>query len=165
MSDSLKKTLLAIVIIGLLAFFAIQLQAKNNLPHVVFTTLSGKKIAAADLKSKVLLVNFWATDCLSCIKEMPELVRIYNAYHAQGLELIAIAMPDDPPAQVLNYVTKKEIPFPVMHDGLSEMVEKFGGVNLTPTLFIYDKQGKLLQRSVGALDFVKLDQLLSAALR
>jgi thiol-disulfide isomerase/thioredoxin len=140
------------------------LSNKSAAPEVTFTTIVGKKIAMAELKGKILLVNFWATDCLSCIKEMPELVKTYNSYKSKGVEFIAVAMPYDPPAQVLNYVMQKAIPFPVMHDGLSEVTEKFGGVNLTPTTFIYDKQGKLLQRTVGILNFVKLEQLLNSEL-
>jgi hypothetical protein len=73
-------------------------------------------------------------------------------------------MPYDPPAQVLNYATQKTLPFPVMHDGLAEMTEKFGNVDLTPTTFIFNKQGKQLQRTIGALDFVKLNQLLNSEL-
>lgn len=164
MNIYLKKVLFLIVMIALLIFLAMQLSNKSNAPEVTFTTIEGKKIAMAELKGKILLVNFWATDCLSCIKEMPELVKTYNSYKSKGVEFIAVAMPYDPPAQVLNYVVQKAIPFPVMHDGLSEMTEKFGGVNLTPTTFIYDKQGKLLQRTVGILDFVKLDQLLKSEL-
>jgi thioredoxin-related protein len=65
---------------------------------------------------------------------------------------------------VLNFVTQKKLPFPVMHDGLAEMTEKFGSVDLTPTTFIFDKQGKQLQRIIGTLDFVKLNQLLNSEL-
>jgi len=73
-------------------------------------------------------------------------------------------MPYDPPAQVLNYATQKKLPFPVMHDGFAEITEKFGSVDVTPTTFIFDKQGKRLQRTIGTLDFVKLNQLLSTEL-
>lgn len=51
-----------------------------------------------------------------------------------------------------------------MHDGLSEITQAFGGVNLTPTAFIFDKQGRRLQRTIGELDFVKLHQLLNIEL-
>lgn len=90
----------------------------------------------ADLKGKVVIVNFWATDCLACVTEMPALVNTYQQYQKKGLEIIAVAMPYDPPAQVLNYVTQKKLPFPVMHDGLAEITQKFGNVDLTPTTFI-----------------------------
>jgi hypothetical protein len=62
---------------------------------------------------------------------------------------------------VLNYTQQKKLPFPVMHDGLSEISSKFGDVSLTPTAFIFDQQGHLLQRTIGELDFKALHQLLN----
>ena len=78
--------------------------------------------------------------------------------------MVAVAMPYDPPAQVLNYTKMNALPFPVMHDGLSEITNKFGGINLTPTTYIFDKQGKRLQRTIGELDFSKLGKLLDTEL-
>ena len=164
MNNLLNKSLIAAVILALLVSLAILIHNRNNAPDLTFTTIEGKKFSMADLKGKVVIVNFWATDCLACVTEMPALVNTYQQYQKKGLEIIAVAMPYDPPAQVLNYATQKKLPFPVMHDGLSEITEKFGNVDLTPTTFIFDKQGKQLQRTIGALDFVKLNQLLSAEL-
>jgi len=159
-----KKIFLPVVVIFLIAFLFYKLNDKPTSPNVTFTTIEGRKINMAELKGKVVLVNFWATDCPGCIKEMPDLVNAYKNYHEQGLEILAVAMPYDPPAQVLNYATQKKLPFPVMHDGLGEMVKAFGGVNLTPTTFIYNKQGERLQRTIGELDFAKFDQLVKKEL-
>jgi thiol-disulfide isomerase/thioredoxin len=164
MNNLLKKTLLPLIILGLLTFLGLQLNNKPSAPNVVFTTIDGTKISMASLKGKVVLVNFWATDCPGCIKEMPQLISTYNQYNKQGFELIAVAMPDDPPAQVFNYTQQKNLPFPVMHDGLSEISSQFGDVSLTPTAFIYDQQGYLLQRTIGELDFKALHQLLNTKL-
>jgi thiol-disulfide isomerase/thioredoxin len=164
MNASLKKISLAIFITALLFFLAFQLSNKTTAPDVTFTTIEGKKIVMSDLKGKVVLVNFWATDCLACVKEMPVLVNAYQQYKQKGFEVIAVAMPYDPPAQVLNYVTQKKLPFYVMQDGLEEITSKFGNVDSTPTTFIFDKQGKQLQRTIGTIDFVKLNQLLNAEL-
>ena len=160
----LKKLIVPFAILALLAFSVFNLTRNPQAPNVTFTTIEGKRISMADLKGKVVLVNFWSTDCGVCVKEMPSLVNTYNAYKGKGFEVIAVAMPDDPPAQVLNYATQKALPFPVMHDGFSEITNKFGGVHLTPTAYIFDKQGKRLQFTVGALDFASLNQLLSKEL-
>lgn len=160
----LKKFATPFAILALLAFLVFNLTRSPQAPDVTFTTIEGKKISMADLKGKVVLVNFWSTDCGVCVKEMPSLVNAYHTYQTRGFEIIAVAMPDDPPAQVLNYVTQKALPFPVMHDGFSEITNKFGGVNLTPTAYIFDKQGKRLQYTIGELDFVKLNQLLNREL-
>lgn len=161
---TLKKCLIPIAIIGLLGFLGFNLANKSTAPNVTFTTIAGQKINMADLKGKVVLVNFWATDCPGCIKEMPDLINTYTAYKAKGFEVISVAMPYDPPAQVLNFTQQKSLPFPVMHDGFGEITQAFGGVNLTPTAYIFDKQGKRLQRTIGELDFVKLRQLLDKEL-
>jgi peroxiredoxin len=160
----LRKFVVPLAILALLAFLVFNLTKNPQAPNVTFTTIEGKKISMSDLKGKVVLVNFWSTDCSVCIGEMPSLVNTYNAYKAKGFEVIAIAMPYDPPAQVLNYATQKALPFPVMHDGFSEITDKFGGVHLTPTAYIFDKQGKRLQYTIGALDFASLNQLLSKEL-
>lgn len=160
----LKKSLLPLIIIGLLAFLGYELSHKTTAPNVTFTTLDGKNISMDSLKGKVVLVNFWATDCPGCIKEMPQLIETYNQYKEKGFEVVAVAMAYDPPAQVFNYAKQKALPFPVMHDGLAEVSEKFGTVNLTPTAFIYNKQGHLLLRKIGDLDFVALQQLLKQEL-
>lgn len=160
----LKKFIVPFAILALLAVLVFNPSRDPQAPDVTFTTIQGKQISMTDLKGKVVLVNFWSTDCGVCVKEMPSLVNTYNAYKGKGFEVIAVAMPGDPPAQVLNYATQKALPFPVMHDGFSEITNKFGGVNLTPTAYIFDKQGKQLQYSVGELDFTKLNQLLDREL-
>lgn len=164
MNNLLKKLLIAAVILVFLGFIAILIHNRNTAPDLVFTTIEGKKISMASLKGKVVLVNFWATDCLACVAEIPALVSTYQQYKQKGFEIIAVAMPYDPPAQVLSYAAQKKLPFPVVYDGLAKVTEKFGNVELTPTTFIFDKQGRQLQRTIGTLDFIKLNQLLDAEL-
>ena len=160
----LKKLAIPLAILALLAFLGFNLTKSQQAPNVTFITIHGKEISMASLKGKVVLVNFWATDCSVCVREMPDLINTYNAYKTKGFEVIAVAMPYDPPAQVLNYVTQKALPFPVMHDGFGEITKQFSGVNSTPTAYIFDKQGKRLQYTVGALDFNKLNRLLDKEL-
>lgn len=164
MMTQYKKFLIPLALIALIGALIFSLSQTPSAPDVTFTTLKGEKIAMSTLKGKIVLVNFWATDCPGCIKEMPDLINTYNQYKQKGFEVIAVAMPYDPPAQVLNYTTQKSLPFPVMHDGLSEMVQAFGGVNLTPTSYLYDKQGKRVQRIIGELNFAQLRQLLDKEL-
>ena len=162
--NTLKKLAMALPVLALLAFLVFTLPKQQLAPSVIFTTIEGKKISMASLKGKVVLVNFWATDCRACVTEMPALVSTYNLYKAQGFEVIAVAMPYDPPAQVLNYATQKKLPFPVMDDGFGEMTAKFDDVSVTPTTYIYNQQGKLIQYTIGALNFKKLHQLLDREL-
>lgn len=164
MLKHLKLFAMSIAILLLLAVLVFDVTKSKQAPNVTFTTIEGKQISMASLKGKVVLLNFWATECRPCVNEMPALAGIYKDYHAKGLEIIAVAMPYDPPAQVLNYVTQKKIPFPVMDDGLGDIVRQFDNVEVTPTTYIFNRQGKRIQYTVGALNFKQLRQLLDREL-
>jgi peroxiredoxin len=158
--------ILAAVVAGAIAFAAFALwSARPPAPQVTFVSLQGEKITTASLRGKVVLVNFWATDCVTCIKEMPDITATYNKYRAQGFETIAVAMRHDPPNYVLNYVEKNKLPFKVALDPMGELAKAFGEVKLTPTTFVIDKQGKVVTRILGEPDFAKLHALLEEKLK
>lgn len=158
------KLAIPVIVIGLLAFLAFSLSAKPDAPEVTFTTIEGKTITTASLRDQVVLVNFWATDCPGCIAEMPGLIETYNKYHDKGFEVIAVAMSYDPPSHVLTYTQKNALPFPVMHDSYGEVSREYGDIRVTPTAFILDKQGRIIQHLIGELDFVSLHKLLDKQL-
>ena len=135
----------------------------QQVPAATFTLLSGQKLSTSDLKGKVYLVNFWATDCETCIKEMPQMVDTYNRYKGQGLEFVAVAMQYDAPMYVVNYAQTRKLPFKVaMDDGSA--AKQFGNVQMTPTTFVVDKNGTILKRYVGEPQFAERGQLLQKAL-
>lgn len=156
LSLNFKKWVVPLVALALFAGLAMAVMQKPQAPEVTFTTLDGQKINMQSLRGKTVLVNFWATDCPGCIKEMPELIETYQQFKDKDFVVVAVAMPYDPPAQVANYVKEKNLPFAVMHDGYGEMVKAFGEVNLTPTSFIFDAQGNRVQKVIGELNFSEL---------
>ena len=158
------STRLLCLLAGLLVVLAYSGLHQSEAPNVRFTTIEGNTFDMASLKGKVVLVNFWATDCKSCIEEMPDLVKTYHTYASQGLEIIAVAMPYDPPAQVVNFADQKNLPFPVMHAGFGDITHQFDGVSVTPTTYIYNKEGLRIQSVVGTLNFDKLHALLNQEL-
>jgi peroxiredoxin len=131
-------------------------------PQVTFVSLKGESIAPAP--GKVLLVNFWATDCPVCIREMPDLVQTYEKYRGRGLEVVAVAMRHDPPNYVIRYAEAERLPFKVALDPLGEHAKAFGGVRLTPTSFLIDRHGNIVERIVGKPDFGKLNALIEKKL-
>lgn len=137
---------------------------KTLTPQVTFVSIKGERITVADLRGKVALVNFWATDCAICVKEMPQLVQTHQKYQSRGFETIAVAMRHDPPNYVLAYAEKNALPFKVVLDPMGEIAKAFGDVRLTPTTFILDKRGNIVSRIVGEPDFGKLHQLLESKL-
>lgn len=161
---SAKNLWIPAIVIVLLSVLFIALNDKKHAPELTFNTIEGKKIEMSSLKGQIVLVNFWATDCPGCIAEMPKLVETYNAYHAKGLEIIAVAMPTDSISQVQTYVQKNKLPFPVAHDSNAEITTHFDDVRLTPTTFMIDQQGHLMGKIIGEIDFTALRSQLDKSL-
>ena len=158
------KPLLVVVVFAIVGALAYTLLQKPAAPAVTFTTLEGKPIALEALRGKVVLVNFWATSCPGCIKEMPGMIETYQQYKNKGFEIVAVAMSYDPPNYVLNFVQTRQLPFPVALDVDGAHARAFGNVQLTPTSFIIGKDGAVLEQKIGELDFVKLKALLDKEL-
>ncbi|SNR88463.1 Peroxiredoxin [Methylobacillus rhizosphaerae] len=160
MSKKLRTILIPLVIIGLLAFLGVSLTQKPQAPDISFVTLEGKTLPMSSLQGKMVLVNFWATDCPGCIAEMPGLIETYQQYKDKGFEVIAVAMSYDGIQQVTNYSQNNALPFPVAHDSQGEAARSFDDVRVTPTSFIIDKQGRIIQKLIGELEFTALRKTL-----
>jgi peroxiredoxin len=156
-----KKSLwLLLVLLTLLVLFFLSLATNKKVPEIAVTSITGEAIKLYQNKNNFTIINFWATDCPGCIKEMPGLVAIYNQFRGQGLEIIAVSMSYDPPNQVLNFTQKNKIPFPVVLDVDGQIARSFEGIRLTPTSILIDKNGKIIDKVIGELDFNKLNVLL-----
>jgi peroxiredoxin len=158
------QTMSLLTILGIVLFAALSLFKKETAPAVSFRTLNGEQIAMESLRGKVVLVNFWATSCATCVQEMPEMVETYKKYSDRGFELIAVAMSYDPPNYVLNYSESRQLPFIVALDSDGQAAKSFGDVKLTPTTFVIGKDGSILKRYVGIPEFAAMHQLLEKAL-
>ena len=121
-------------------------------PDVTFTSIQGDKIPTDSLRGKVVLVNFWATSCVTCVKKMPMIVDSFQKYRPQGYEVVAVAMQYDPPNYVLNFAETRKLPFTVALDPMGEMAQAFGDVQLTPTSFLIGRDGHIIKRYLGEVD-------------
>ncbi len=158
------QTMSLLTILGIVLFAALSLFKKESAPAVTFRTLNGEQIAMESLRGKVVMVNFWATSCSTCVQEMPEMIETYKKYSDRGLEFIAVAMSYDPPNYVLNYSESRQLPFKVALDSDGQAAKSFGDVKLTPTTFVIGKDGSILKRYVGTPEFASMHQLLEKAL-
>ena len=158
------QTMSLLAILGIVLFAALSLFKKETAPSVSFRTLTGEQIAMESLRGKVVMVNFWATSCATCVQEMPEMVDTYKKYSDRGLEFIAVAMSYDPPNYVLNFSESRQLPFKVALDIDGQAAKSFGDVKLTPTTFVIGKDGTILKRYVGIPEFAAMHQLLEKAL-
>jgi peroxiredoxin len=159
------KPVLAAVVIAAAGFGGyLSLNQHKSAPEVTFLSINGDKIAPESLRGKVVMVNFWATSCTTCVGEMPKMVDTYNKYKGQGLEFVAVAMSYDPPNYVLNYAQTRQLPFKVALDTDGSAAKAYGNVAMTPTTFVIGKDGKILKRYLGEPDFAALHKLLEASL-
>jgi peroxiredoxin len=138
--------------------------SSNATPDVVFTSLTGEKVALHALRGKVVMVNFWATSCPICVHEMPQMVATYNQYKDRGLDFVAVAMSYDPPNYVLDYTQTRHLPFTVALDPQAELSNAFGHIRGTPTTFVIGRDGKIIERFQGEPDFNALHRILEQAL-
>ena len=146
------------MVLAALLYFA--LTQKPSAPTLSLTDLSGKPVVLQQLRGKTVLVNFWATSCPGCVKEMPQLVDAYTQYRTKGFEVVAVAMSYDAPEHVRQFAAERGLPFPVVLDSQGEIARAFGEVKLTPTSFLIDPDGHIVEQTIGDLDFVKLRQRL-----
>ncbi|MCM3562898.1 TlpA disulfide reductase family protein [Hydrogenophaga intermedia] len=122
---------------------------RDAAPESDFVLLDGSVLRTADLRGKVTLVNFWATTCVTCVKEMPALVATHQKFAPRGYETVAVAMSYDPPAWVVNFAQSRQLPFKVALDNTGNIAKAWGDVRLTPTTYLVDKRGQIVKRYVG----------------
>lgn len=155
--------LIVLVVVGGLTTWFVNTRA-TPAPDVTLTALSGQKIALSELRGKVVLVKFWATNCVSCVAQMPDNIENYNKYHAQGFDLIAVAMEYDPVNFVQKFVETRKLPFTVALDTQGTVAKAFGDVKLTPIAFLIDKNGNIIKRYLGLYDKAELRKSIEKAL-
>ena len=158
----LRRTTLALLAGAALALAGCG--GRDPAPNFSYTLLDGAKSSTEQLRGKVVLVNFWATSCVSCVKEMPEIVATHKKYNARGFETLAVAMSYDPPAYVANFATSRQLPFGVVIDNTGAIAKAFPDVRLTPTTYLIDKKGAIVKRYVGEPDFNELHALVEKLL-
>ena len=107
--------------------------------------LKGKTWTFSDLRGKVVLVNFWATWCPPCRKEMPDLEALYQRFEQQGLVILGIS--DEEAGKVEPFIGERKVTFPILLDPGRKVNEAFV-VEGIPKSFVYDREGKLVAQSI-----------------
>lgn len=125
-------------------------------PTIAFKIVDGRTLTLNQFQGQPVLVVFWATTCPSCVTEIPHLTTLYQDLAPQGLEIIAVAMPYDPPNQVMEMRQRKQIPYPIALDVQGKVAMAFGDVQQTPTAFLINPQGQIAQHAIGRLNLTQL---------
>jgi thiol-disulfide isomerase/thioredoxin len=123
-----------------------------TLPNFSLPDLSGKQRSIDEWKNKVKVINFWATWCHPCLKEMPEFDKFYQEHSAKGLQVIGIALDDPEPVQ--EFIDKYKISYPILvspDEGI-KIAHSLGNiVNTVPFTVVADKKGVIVKTHMGTL--------------
>jgi thiol-disulfide isomerase/thioredoxin len=112
------------------------------------STLSAGPIRLSGLRGKVVLLNFWATWCVSCRTEMPGMETLYRKYRNEGFEVVAVNMDVLSTAGVEKFVEEVAVTFPIALDPSWSTARTYGVVGL-PTSYLIDRDGNVVAREVG----------------
>lgn len=122
-------------------------------PKLKLSTMNGKTVGLENLRGKVVLVNFWATWCIPCRREIPSLQRLWQQLEKSQLQIIAVDIGEDE-AAVNNFLGTLDNPptFPIALDKDSAVLQTWP-IKAMPTTFLIDKQGHMAYQATGGLEF------------
>ena len=124
---------------------------RKQAPNFSLKDANGNAVSLADLKGKVVLVNFWATWCGPCEVEIPWFVEFEQKYKDQGFAVLGVSMDDDGWKSVRPYVASHKINYRVVI-GSEVVSQQFGDIESLPTSFVLDRQGRIATNHVGLVD-------------
>jgi thiol-disulfide isomerase/thioredoxin len=117
-------------------------------PDFTLESLEGKNIQLSGYKGQAVLLNFWATWCGPCKVEMPWFVELQKEYGPQGLQIVGVAMDDSSKEDIAKFVKEMGVNYPILL-GKEAVGDQYGGVNVLPTTFFIDRDGKIVAREFG----------------
>lgn len=110
--------------------------------------MKGKRVRLSDFRGKVVLLNFWATWCLPCRREMPSLERLYQSYRSRGLVVVAVSIDRASSATVRAFAEEMGLSFSVLHDPDDLTSPRYGVIGI-PYSFLISPAGRIVYRVAG----------------
>ncbi|HSA95640.1 MAG TPA: TlpA disulfide reductase family protein [Acidobacteriota bacterium] len=127
-------------------------------PEFTITDLQGKTLSLADYKGKVLVLNFWATWCPPCRREIPDFIEAYREFRDQGLEIIGVSVDETTAEALLDWTKRTGINYPIAL-ATPEIERAYGPIQSIPTTFIIDRAGRIRYRQAELMDKATLLRL------
>ncbi|GKS68866.1 thiol-disulfide isomerase or thioredoxin [Nitrosomonas sp. PY1] len=150
--DVLKHTVI-VLLMGVLLLFCTQIFAFQ------FQDTTGKTHQLSDYKGRWVIVNFWATWCPPCLKEIPDLIALYN--NRQDIMIIGVAMDMDDPKVVLDFVQSMAINYPIVL-GNPQLAAQIDEISLLPSTYFYDPNGEPAARQLGIVSRDSIEQFIAS---
>lgn len=127
-----------------------QSNARSKAPDFTLKDLNGNSVTLESLKGKVVYLNFWATWCPWCVKELPDVETVYKQYKDKDVVILAVDIGESE-QDVRNYVNQYKYTFPVLLDTAQDVARQYGARSIPLSVFI-DKNGELAQQHLGTMD-------------
>jgi len=131
---------------------------RHAAPAFTIENLRGGDVTLADYKGKLVLLNFWATWCAPCLKEMPSMEKLWQKYKEQGLVVVAVSVDEGYKKRIQTFLKLYDLSFPVLLDPESEVSDLYK-VSGIPASFLIDRNGKIISRLVGEADWFSDDAI------
>ena len=141
-------------------------------PDVTFKDLDGQGVPLSQYKGKVVLVNFWATWCEPCQIEIPWLIEMQQKYSSKGFTVLGVDVDDEGNNVVSAYTAKERfnvdgqklpLNYPILR-GNDDVADKFGGLHGYPTSFLISRDGKIVKKTQGLIDYEEITKAIESQL-
>jgi peroxiredoxin len=142
-----RRTLLPLLLVFAAA---IETTAQQKTPDLSFKDIYGKTIRLSDFRGKVLLLNFWATWCVPCRTEIPDLVKKQRRYRIRGLRILGITYPPEQRSEVRSFTRKFKMNYPVII-GSKETKQAFTSSETLPLTIVIDREGNIREIIEGIM--------------
>lgn len=141
----------------------LRLPGRGPAPAWEFADLDGRRFTATNFPGHIIVVNFWATWCPPCVRELPELAAFFRAHAGQGVTVIGASIDEPPEPALRNYLKRSPPPYPVVVANPPAR-DAFGGVSQIPETWVIDRQGRVAARYLGPISALELDRAIAPLL-